>query len=110
MSVVIGLVVIQSEDDFLVHLVGHVEYLGGICHKSVRGISQCIFQNFLCLRIIAESKINLGKQCLSSDFSHSGSFSRPLGREEIYGLSEIFSKSVVHILITASCDSLGICR
>ena len=73
MSVVIGLVVVQCEDDFLVHLVGNVEYLGGSCHKAISRVSHGIFKHFLCLRIFAESKINLGKQCLCCNLGYPGS-------------------------------------
>ena len=107
MSVVVGLVVVEREDDFLVHLVVDVEDPFRRGFQSVaRGLHRLV-ERGPGFGMLAEREVYLRQQRIGRDTGHTGLFGVTGVGQQACGLGKVFGQQAVHLLLGAARDEFG---
>ena len=109
MAVVVGLVVVEREDDLPVHFVTHVENLFRRRFQSVGGVLHRLFEGRLGLGGLAEREVDLRQQRVGRDVRHTGLFRTRCRRQQPGRLGKVFGQQRVHLLLCAAGDEFGSC-
>ena len=106
-AVVVGLVVVEREDDLPVHFVTHVENLFRRRFQSVGGVLHRLFEGRLGLGGLAEREVDLRQQRVGRDVRHAGLFRTRCRRQQPGRFGEVFGQQRVHLLLRAAGNEFG---